>query len=153
MSDNRAIVEGFYAASAVRDREQIASLLADDVDWLVQGPVDVLPFFGQRRGKAAVLAGYREIAEALEIIGYEIEALLVDGDRAAAMIRITAMVRATGRVTSVRTTQFSRLAGGKLVEMRGILDSFDMAEQTLGRRLVEAPDAGLAPVPSERSLV
>ena len=38
------------------------SFIADDVDWLVQGPVDVFAFLGQRHGKAAVLEGYGEIA-------------------------------------------------------------------------------------------
>ena len=36
---------------------------------------------------------------------------------------------------SVRTSQFSRFRDGKLVEMRGVLDSFDMVEQTIGRPL------------------
>lgn len=131
----RPIVEAFYQASAARDIERAVSLIADDVDWLVQGPIDVFPFLGQRRGKAAVLEGYREIARKLEITNYQVEALLVDGDRAAALIRISSIVRATGKVMSIRTSQFSRFRDGKLIEMRGVLDSFDMVEQTLGRPL------------------
>src|SRR6266850_343684 len=127
----RPIVEAFYRASAARDIERIASLIADDVDWLVQGPIDVFPFLGQRRGKAAVLEGYREVARRLEITNYQIEALLVDGARAAALIRISAIVRATGKVMSIRTAQFSRFRDRKLAEMRGVLDSFDMVEQTI----------------------
>ena len=46
----RPTVEAFYRASAARDLEGVASFLADDVDWLVQGPVDVFPFLGQRHG-------------------------------------------------------------------------------------------------------
>jgi ketosteroid isomerase-like protein len=131
----RPTVEAFYQASADRDIERIAAMLDDDVDWLVQGPVDVFSFFGQRRGKAAVLDSYREIAQQLEVTGYVLEALLVDGDRAAAMIRLTSVVRATGKVMSVRTSQFSRFRNGKIIEMRGVLDSFDMVEQTIGRPL------------------
>ena len=130
----RPRVEAFYQASADRDVERIAAMLDDNVDWLVQGPVDVFSFFGQRRGKAAVLDGYREVAQRLEVTGYVLEALLVDGDRGAALVRLTAIVRATGKVMSVRTSQFSRFRDGKLVEMRGVLDSFDMVEQTIGRR-------------------
>jgi hypothetical protein len=51
------------------------------------------------------------------------------------MIRITSIVRATGKVMTVRTSQFSRFSDGKVVEMRGVLDSFDMVEQTIGRPL------------------
>ena len=131
----RPIVEAFYKASAKRDIERVMSFVADDVDWLVQGPVDVFAFLGQRHGKAAVREGYNEIARRLHVTGYEIKTLLVDGDRAAALIRLTSIVRATGKVMSVRTSQFSRFRAGKIVEMHGVLDSYDMVEQTIGRSL------------------
>ena len=140
----RPIVEAFYQASAARDVERVMSFIADDVDWLVQGPVDIFAFLGQRRGKAAVRDGYREIARKLEITGYQVEVLLVDGDRAAALIRLTSIVRATGKIMSVRTSQFSRFRDGKIVEMRAVLDSFDMVEQTIGRPLdLPGADHGL----------
>jgi len=131
----RALAEIFYRASAERDVERAMSVIAEDVDWLVQGPVDVFPFLGQRHGKAAVREGYREIARKLEITGYDVEALLVDGDRAAALIRLSSIIRATGRVMSVRTSQFSRFRDGQIVEMRAVIDTYDMVEQTLGRSL------------------
>ncbi len=133
--DIRALAEIFYRASTERDVERALSVIADDVDWLVQGPVDVFPFLGQRYGKEAVRDGYREIARKLEITSYEVEALLVDGDRSAALIRIGSIVRATGRAMSVRTSQFARFRTSRIVEMRGVLDTYDMVEQTLGRSL------------------
>ena len=105
----------------------------------MQGPVDIFAFLGQRRGKNAVQEGYREIARKLEITGYHVETLLVDGDRAAAMIRLTAVVRATAKTMSIRTSQFSRFRDGKMVEMRAVIDSYDMVEQALGRALDLAP--------------
>jgi ketosteroid isomerase-like protein len=143
----RPIVEAFYRASAERDIAGAIALIDDNVDWLVQGPVDVFAFFGQRRGKAAVLDGYLEVARKLDVTGYDVEALLVEGDRAAAMIRLTSIVRATGKVMTVRTSQFSRFRAGKMVEMRAVLDSYDMVEQTIGRVLdLTDPDTALVPV-------
>ena len=139
----RPFVEAFYRASTERDVERVMTFIADDVDWLVQGPVDLFAFFGQRHGKAAVLEGYREVDRKLEITGYKVEALLVEGDRAAALIRMTAVVRETGKVMSVRTSQFSRFRDGKIVEMHAVLDSYDMVEQVLGRPFDLAPE--LAP--------
>ncbi len=131
----RPTVEAYYQACAARDVERVMTFLADDVDWLVQGPVDVFAFLGQRRGRAAVLDGFGEIARKLQVTNYQVEILLVEGDRAAALIRITSIVRATGKVISVRTSQFSRFHNAKVVEMRGVLDSYDMVEQTIGRPL------------------
>jgi len=135
----RPTVEAFYKACAERDIERVMSSIADDVDWLVQGPVDIFAFLGQRRGKAAVLEGFREIAERFEVTGYKVEVLLVDGDRAAALIRMTSIVRATGKTTSIRTSQFSRFRDGKVIEMRSIIDTYDMVEQVLGHSLDLAP--------------
>ena len=134
----RPIVEAFYRASAVRDIPRVIAMIDEDVDWLVQGPVDIFPFLGQRRGKDAVLEGYREIARRLDVTGYRVEKLLVDGDRAAALIRLTSIVRATAKVMSIRTSQFSRFRGGKLIEMHAVIDSYDMVEQTLGHSLTAA---------------
>jgi ketosteroid isomerase-like protein len=67
--------------------------------------------------------------------------LVVDGDRAAAMLRVTSVVRATGKVMSVRMSQFSRFRDGKMIEMRALCDSYDMVEQALGRAFdVSAPE-------------
>jgi len=142
-SSIRPIVEAFYRASAERDVDRAMAFIADDVNWLVQGPVDLFAFFGQRHGKAAVLEGYREVGLRLDVTAYQVETLLVDGDRAAALIRLTSVVRATDKVMSVRTSQFSRFRHGKIIEMRAILDSYDMVEQTLGRSFDLAPE--LAP--------
>ena len=136
----RPIVEAFYRASVERDVERLMTFIADDVNWLVQGPMDLFAFFGQRHGRAAVLEGYREIDRRLDVTAYQVETLLVDGDRAAALIRLTSVVRASGKVMSVRTSHFSRFRDGKIIEMHAIVDSYDMVEQTLGRSFDLAPE-------------
>lgn len=143
MADSiRPIVEAFYRASARRDVDQVMNFIDDNADWILQGPIDVFAFFGQRHGKAAVLEGYREIAHKLDVTGYEVETLLVDGNRAAAMIRLSSIVRQSGRRMSVRTTQFSRWRDGKIVDMRAVCDTYDLVEQTLGVPLNGTASAG-----------
>ncbi len=137
----RTLAETFYRASATRDVGTITRLLADDVDWMVQGPVDLFPFLGRRVGRDAVLDGYKAMAQVMSVIGYEVETLLVDGDRSAAMIRITTRVHGSDRVLSCRTSQFLRYRDGQICEMRGIIDTFDMVEQSIGRQL----EVSLAP--------
>ena len=52
---SRAVVEAFYEAFGVRDLKRLADFLADDVEWTVSGPIDVLAFCGTHHGKASVL--------------------------------------------------------------------------------------------------
>ena len=61
--------------------------------------------------------------------------LLVDGDWASALIRLTNVDNRSGHEMSFRAAHFARLRNGKVIEYCGILDSLGKAEQTLGRPL------------------
>lgn len=132
----RALVEAFYRAYDSRDVERIAPYLDDDVEWIISGPVDVLPFCGCRRGKAAVLDLIeREIPKVIRVYSFSPELLLVDGDRAAALVRLAARHRLDDRAISYRVANFLRFRDGKIVENLSLIDSFDAVEQVLGRPL------------------
>jgi SnoaL-like domain len=66
---NRVVVRAYYSAVAARDIERIASFLDDEIDWLIQGPIGVFHFFGQRHGKAAVLQSFRDMACVAQVTG------------------------------------------------------------------------------------
>ncbi|MBI3704834.1 MAG: nuclear transport factor 2 family protein [Rhizobiales bacterium] len=131
----RAMVEAFYKAYAERDADKIGHFLADDVEWSISGPVDVLPFCGTRHGKAAVLDMVgRLIPEVFRIFNFVPDAILVDGDQAATLSRLTAR-SGDGRVISYRLAHFVRFRDGKIVRNVSIIDSFDAVEQVLGHPL------------------
>ena len=131
----RGFVRAFCDAFLTRDVERIAVCLDDNGDWIVFGPVDLFPIFGQRAGKEAVLGMYVEIADCLEITSCERDSTLVDGDQAASMIRLTAVHKQTGRILTMRLAHFAQFQNGKVVRMRALFDSFDFAEQALGREI------------------
>ena len=131
----RGFVRAFCEAFLTRDVERIAVYLDDDVDWIVFGPVDLFPFFGQRSGRQAVLDMYADLEASLEIKSCERDSTLVDGDQAASMIRLTAVHKQTGRTLTMRLAHFAQFRGGKVVRMRALFDSFDFAEQVLGREI------------------
>lgn len=131
----RGFVRAFCEAFLTRDVERIAVYLDDDVDWIVFGPVDLFPFFGQRSGRQAVLDMYADLEASLEIKSCERDSTLVDGDQAASMIRLTAVHKQTGRTLTMRLAHLAQFRGGKVVRMRALFDSFDFAEQVLGREI------------------
>jgi ketosteroid isomerase-like protein len=130
---SRQTFDAFFEAYASRDPARIAAFLADDVEWTIVGPVDLLQFCGRRRGKRAVMDLFeRVIPPVLHISNVESDIVLVDGDRAASCNRITAIQRATGRTISYHCAQFIRFRDDKVIDYRSIIDSFDAAEQVLG---------------------
>jgi ketosteroid isomerase-like protein len=129
----RSVVNAFYQAFATRDPVKIAPFLAGDVDWLIVGPVDLLRFCGQRRGKAAVLELYRRvIPDVIQMNEFIQEMVLVDKDRVASYGRIAGIRREDGRTISYRYAHFLRFEADKVAEFRSVIDSFDAAEQVLG---------------------
>lgn len=132
----RHVVQAFYQAYASRDPARIGPFLDDEIEWMISGPVDLLKFCGQHKGKAAVVEFFaRLVPEVLDIRGFEPDELLIDGDRAAALGRLIATQNGSERVISYRIGHFLRFRGEKLVSFRSLIDSFDLAEQLIGHRI------------------
>lgn len=132
----RQVVERFYAALAVRDLETLAPYLDDDVVWTISGPVDILPICGRHSGKANVLRMLDgQVPTLFTDRRFTVSAMLIDGDRAAVLGRLTATLYANGRSISYRTGKFMQFRDGKLIDYTSIIDSFDAAEQVLGHSL------------------
>jgi len=140
-ASTRELVEAFYEAYTARDSAAMAPFLADDVEWTISGPVEVLPFCGSHRGRQAVIELVeRAVPSVFKVFSFVCDQMLVDGGRAATLNRIAAR-GSDGRVISYRVAHFFRFADGKLVENLTLIDSFDAVEQVLGHPLTlhEAP--------------
>ncbi|MGV3634645.1 MAG: nuclear transport factor 2 family protein [Pseudorhodoplanes sp.] len=137
MSDHpmRGFARAFCDALAAREPERIASSIHEDIDWTVFGPVELFPFFGHCKGKAAVIAKLGRMSEVLELRGCDTERFLADGTNAASMMRLTARDVRTGRTLSLRLALFAQFSDDKLTALRVVFDTFDVVEQALGRHI------------------
>ena len=120
---------------AINDRhfEDIEALIDEDVEWALYGPIDMFPFFGARQGKEAVLEVCRQIADSVRIYRYHRESVMLGIDSAASMVRYSLTAAGTNRPISVRMALFTQFHGGRLTNLRMVLDTFDLVEQALGR--------------------
>ena len=132
----RAVVEAFYHALSIRDMDTLATFLDDQVVWTISGPVDILPFCGQRVGRDVVIKLIaRDIPTLLAGRRFVAKTMLVDGDRAAVPGRLTATKRDGGRAISYRIAHFIQFRDNKVIDYVSIIDSFDAVEQMLGYSL------------------
>jgi len=132
----RSVVEGFYKALAASDFVALDPYLDENVTWTISGPVDVLPFCGQRRGKDIVLKLLdRDIPVFLEKRRLTPNAMLIDGDRAAVFGKLMASRGDIGRKISYHIAQFVRFENEKVVDYLSLIDSFDAVEQVLGKQI------------------
>jgi hypothetical protein len=63
----RGFARAFCDALSAREPARIAPLIDDDIDWTIFGPVDLFPFFGRRKGRAAVIAMLSGVSETLQL--------------------------------------------------------------------------------------
>lgn len=134
-ADIQATMDELYAAYARGDFDRVAALMDESIEWMIYAPVTVFPYAGPRRGRAAVLQTMREIARDYAIESYRREIVTVDKERVAVVADVRMRQRATQRALRFRVANFMRFKDGRLAEFREFINSFDVAEQALGREL------------------
>ena len=119
---------------AIKERHtaDLEALLDDDVDWAIYGPIDLFPFLGSRRGKAAVMEVVRQIADNVRIHRFDRESIMLGVDSAASMMRYSLTALDSNKPISLRVAHFAQFKAGRLTNLRVLVDSFDLVEQTVG---------------------
>ena len=127
-----------YAAIKLGQFDFVLNALDDDVEFISYSPIEIFPFLGHRRGKAAMAEALRAAHEAFDFVTYEPISMVLESDNVAVQIFVRVVDRKTGRSLQLVIAEFLRLHQGKIVEIRQFMDSFRAAEQALGRQLVVA---------------
>jgi hypothetical protein len=115
-----------------RQREDLEALIDDDVDWAIYGPIDMFPFLGARRGKAAVIEVIKQIADNVKVHRFDRESIMLGVDSAASMMRYSLTALDSSRPISLRLAHFAQFRADRLLNIRVLLDTFDLVEQALG---------------------
>jgi ketosteroid isomerase-like protein len=108
---NRAVVEGMFAAANKGDFEGVLSHLSDDIE--VIEPL-FLPFGKTYRGREGFLALAQVLPNYLDVSSITLHYTIADGDRVAACVGITDV--RTGELT--RFIEQFTVKDGKIVENR-----------------------------------
>ena len=131
----RAVIEDIQDAFRHGDYARIAARYDDDVDWIFYGPPTIFPEIGHRRGKIAVFQAFEALNAKYRFDRHVTEWLIAEGDCGASIADVTLVQRASGRTIRCRVAGFHRIRDGRVIEYRGFMDSFDVAEQALAREL------------------
>lgn len=125
----------FHRALNERQFDQLDSVLDDNVDWAIYGPIDMFAFFGARRGKRAVIDVVRQMSDLVQLHRFDRESIMLGDDTAASLMRYSLTPTKSGNPISVRVAHFAQFRGGRLTSLRALVDTFDLVEQTLGRQI------------------
>jgi ketosteroid isomerase-like protein len=122
-------LDAFYSG----DIEGALARCSDDVDFLANAPVDILPHMGHRRGKEAVRQMWTTIHARYSNMRHEVPMMVAEGDRVAVIIRLFFRKRSNDRIVQFDLAAFYTVRDGRIAEIREILDTFDLVQQVLER--------------------
>ncbi len=84
---NRKRVLNFFNAFYARDIDGALACCTDDVDFIANAPIDVLPHMGHRHGKAEVGEMWKTVHARYSSMRYELPFIVAEGDHVASLIR------------------------------------------------------------------
>ena len=124
MSDqaNVGVVQQGYEALGRGDIPALLDLMADDVEWTLQGP-PVIPWAGTRRGREGVAKFFSLLGETLEFERFEPREFVAQGDTVVVLGYERSLVKPTGRTFGQEWAHVYTLRDGKIAKGRFIEDT------------------------------
>ncbi|HLZ03901.1 MAG TPA: nuclear transport factor 2 family protein [Bradyrhizobium sp.] len=140
---NRKRVLNFLDVYHSGDIEGALARCSDDIELIAPAPIDVLPHMGVRRGKDEVRTMWQTVHGRYSSLRHEVREVVAEGDKVALSIRAFFTKRHNARIVQFDMAVFFTLRDGRIVQMREIIDTFDLVQQVLERDLLtgKASDA------------
>ena len=114
----------FFKVLYSGDVEGALTYCTDDVEFLANAPVDILPHMGHRRGKAEMREMWTAVAARYSEMRCEVPTLVVEGDKVAANIRVFFRKNINQRMVQFDVAAFYTLRDGQISHIREIIDTF-----------------------------
>ena len=115
------------------DVEGALACCTDDIEFLANAPVDILPHMGHRRGKAEMREMWTAVAARYSEMRCEVPILVIEDDKVAANIRVFFRKNINQRMVQFDIAAFYTLQDGQISHIKEIIDTFDLVEQLLER--------------------
>ena len=105
----------------------------ENVDFVSNAPIEIFPYLGRRIGRAEVMKALSVVHNEFESVEYLPLRILVEDETAGLIVTIHLTQRNTKRLIRLFSAHFLRFRNNRIVEYRAFLESFEAAQQVLGR--------------------
>jgi ketosteroid isomerase-like protein len=121
--DNIKTVQSMYEAFGRGDVAALLDCVTDDVDWAAEATSTVAPWFGVRRGKAAVAKFFEDYGSTMEIEEFTPLTFGANDTDVFSVVRVRSTSRATGKSVAMELHHLFRFRDGKVSYYRGTEDT------------------------------
>jgi len=124
---NKELVQSAFDNFSKGNIAGILDMVSDDIVWNMNGP-DVIPFAGQRKGKAEVMDFFAQIAASSEMEKFEPQTFVAEGDKVVAFGVAVATSKKTGKRATNRWAMSWTFSDGKATQYHNYSDTYELAQ-------------------------
>ncbi|MBV9211948.1 MAG: nuclear transport factor 2 family protein [Acidobacteria bacterium] len=119
---NRQVIEQAYQNFKTGDIQALLGQLTEDVSWQL-AEMNNVPFAGKRQGQAAVGEFFATLADAQDVLKFEPQQFVAQGDKVVALGQYNWRVKATGREYGGDWAHVFTVRDGKIAGFQEYMDT------------------------------
>ncbi|SFT96014.1 hypothetical protein SAMN05192562_103362 [Kosakonia arachidis] len=128
----QAVAEDFFHRIATaEDVNEIAALVSENVDWLVAGNTQVVPWVGRKHGRKGVAEFYAQIRTHLVSEHFELKDILIKDKHLVAIGELASRVKKTQKMIETEFVLDMFIENGLITRFRMFEDSYAVSEACL----------------------
>ncbi len=120
--ENTRIVQHAYENFKNGDIPALLDLYSDDIDWRLP-KIEHMPFFGSRKGRAETAEFFQSLVEAQDVLTFNPQEFIVQGDKVVVLGDYSWRVKATGREFGSDWVHVWTVKNGKLAGFQEYADT------------------------------
>jgi ketosteroid isomerase-like protein len=116
--DNIATVRAAYAAWQRGDIPSVLNACTNDVEWVVPGPSDVIPYAGVWRGTEQLKRYFDVLSDTVDFEEYVLEEVIAQGEQVVVVGRSRVVAKSTGYGFDDNWAHWFEFRRGQVARMR-----------------------------------
>ena len=111
---------------------EIAKLFSENMEWEIAGDTGVLPWIGQKSGRAAITDFVNDSRAMIERISFDVHDILAAHNRAVVLGSLASKLKRTGKIMKTDFAIALTVANGEIVRFQMFEDSFAVSQAARG---------------------
>lgn len=107
---------------------EIAELFSEHMEWNIAGDTGVLPWIGQKSGRAAITDFVNDSRTMIERISFDVHDILAGNDRAVILGSLASKLKRTGKIIKTDFAIVLTVANAEIVRFQMLEDSFAVSQ-------------------------